>query len=72
MPESYFPNVKQGMKVQIESDIYPGEKFPATIEVIYPTIDASSHTFQVRCAFPTAASNSARACTSTPAWRWAR
>lgn len=52
VPESYFPNVKQGMKVQIESDIYPGENFPATIEVIYPTIDASSHTFQVKVRIP--------------------
>ena len=52
VPESYFPHVKQGMKVEIESDIYPGEKFPATIEVIYPTIDAASHTFQVKVRIP--------------------
>ena len=52
VPESYFPYVRQGMKVQIESDIYPGEKFPATIEVIYPTVDASSHTFQVKVRIP--------------------
>ena len=54
VPESYFPDVKQGMKVQVESDIYPGEKFPAAIEVIYPTIDASSHTFQVKVRIPNA------------------
>ena len=52
VPESYFPYVKQGMKVQVESDIYPGEKFPATIEIIYPTIDATSHTFQVKIRIP--------------------
>ena len=52
VPESYFPYIKQGMKVQVESDIYPDEKFPATIEVIYPTIDASSHTFQVKVRIP--------------------
>ena len=52
VPESYFPNVKQGMKVEIRSDIYPGEVFPATIEVIYPTVDASSHTFQLKLRIP--------------------
>jgi len=48
VPEQYFPQVKNGMAVDIESDIYPGEKFPATIEIVYPTVDAASHTFQVR------------------------
>ena len=52
VPESYFPYVRQGMKVLVESDIYPGEKFPATIEIIYPTVDASSHTFQVKIRIP--------------------
>ena len=32
IPETYFPKVKQGMKVDVVSDIYPGETFPATIE----------------------------------------
>lgn len=54
VPESYFPQVKKGMKVEIRSDIYPGETFPASIEVIYPTIDKSSHTFQVKLIIPNA------------------
>lgn len=54
IPETYFPLVKQGMKVSIESDIYPGQVFPATIEIVYPTIDAASHTFQAKLNIPNA------------------
>jgi RND family efflux transporter MFP subunit len=54
IPETYFPMVKQGMKVEIESDIYPGEVFPATIEIVYPTVDAASHTFQAKLNIPNA------------------
>lgn len=52
IPESYFPLVKQGMKVDVESDIYPGEVFPATIEIVYPTVDPQSHTFQAKLNIP--------------------
>ncbi len=55
IPESYFPLVKQGMKVDVESDIYPGEVFPATIEIVYPTVDAASHTFQAKLNIPNSA-----------------
>ena len=52
IPETYFPLVKQGMKVSMESDIYPGSTFPATIEIVYPTIDPQSHTFQAKLSIP--------------------
>ena len=52
IPESYYPNVKKGMKVDIVSDVYPGEVFPATIEIVYPTVDPASHTFQARLRIP--------------------
>ena len=52
IPETYFPLVKQGMKVDIESDIYPGETFPSTIEIVYPTVDPQSHTFQAKLNIP--------------------
>ena len=54
IPETYFPLVKQGMKVEVESDIYPGTVFPATIEIVYPTIDPTSHTFQAKLNIPNA------------------
>ncbi|MBQ9439870.1 MAG: efflux RND transporter periplasmic adaptor subunit [Paludibacteraceae bacterium] len=48
IPETYFPLIKQGMKVELTSEIYPGDIFPATIDVVFPTIDPSSHTFQAK------------------------
>ena len=54
IPETYFPLVRQGMKVSVESDIYPGTTFPATIEIVYPTIDPTSHTFQAKLNIPNA------------------
>lgn len=52
IPESYFPYVKAGMKVDISSDIYPEVTFPSTIEIVYPTIDPASHTFQAKLKIP--------------------
>ena len=46
--------VKKGMKVDVRSDIYPDEVFPATIEIVYPTIDRASHTFQAKLNIPNA------------------
>jgi len=52
IPESYFPKFKEGMKLTLTSEIYPDQVFPATVEVVYPTIDATSHTFQVKIVIP--------------------
>ena len=52
IPETYFPLLKAGMKLTLTSEIYPEQTFPATIEVVYPTIDASSHTFQAKIVVP--------------------
>ena len=52
VPEMYFPKFKEGMKLSLTSEIYPERTFPATVEVVYPTIDASSHTFQVKIVIP--------------------
>lgn len=52
IPERYFPNFKAGMKLTLTSEIYPEQIFPATVEVVYPTIDATSHTFQVKIVIP--------------------
>ena len=54
VPETYYPLIKEGMKLTVKSDIYPEETFAATIEVVYPTIDAASHTFQCKVAIPNA------------------
>ena len=55
IPESYYPVVKKGMTVEISSEIYPGETFPATIDIVYPTVDPASHTFQARLRIPNSA-----------------
>ena len=52
IPETYYPLVKQGMKVDVHSDIYPDKSFPATIEIVYPTVDPTSHTFQAKLNIP--------------------
>lgn len=54
IPESYIPLIKKGMKLTLRSSVYPDKEFPATIEVVYPTLDASSHTFQVKVVVPNA------------------
>lgn len=54
IPESFFPLVRQGMRVEIRSDIYPEQTFPATIEIVYPTVDPASHTFQAKLNIPNA------------------
>lgn len=48
IPESYVPYVKEGMKLRLSSDIYKNESFDALIEIVYPTIDASTHTFNAK------------------------
>ncbi|MCQ2312769.1 MAG: efflux RND transporter periplasmic adaptor subunit [Paludibacteraceae bacterium] len=52
IPETYFPLVKENMKLTVKSEIYPDKTFPATIEVVYPTIDPSTHTFQCKVVIP--------------------
>jgi len=50
--ESYFPNVKVGMPVDIKLDIYPGETFKGTVSLIYPAINAATRTFTVEVTVP--------------------
>ena len=52
IPETYYPMIEEDMKLTVKSEVYPNETFPATIEVVYPTIDAASHTFQCKVVIP--------------------
>jgi len=45
--ESYFSLVKVGMPVDLKLDVYEGETFTGKVRLIYPTIDAGTHTFGV-------------------------
>jgi RND family efflux transporter MFP subunit len=48
--ESYFTKVRVGMAVDIRLDVYGSEVFAGKVSLIYPTVDASSHTFGVEVA----------------------
>ena len=43
--EIYFPLVKRGMEVRVRLDVYPGRDFVGKINIIYPTVDRLSRTF---------------------------
>ncbi len=45
--ETYFTNVKKGMPVDIQLDVYGDKKFKGEVSLIYPTIDAQTRTFPV-------------------------
>ena len=45
--ESYFTQVHEGMEFDIEVEAYPGEVFKGKVNLIYPTVSATTHTFPV-------------------------
>lgn len=47
LSESLFTQVHQGMEFNIEVDAYPGETFRGTVNLIHPTVSATTHTFPV-------------------------
>ncbi|MDN5291948.1 MAG: rane fusion protein multidrug efflux system [Anaerophaga sp.] len=48
VPESYVPYVKEGTKLDVKSEVYPGKTFPAAVEIVYPMVDPDTHTFQLK------------------------
>lgn len=45
--EGYFAYMKKGMPASVKLDVYGDEEFEGTVNLIYPTIDASTRTFPV-------------------------
>ena len=45
--EPYFPKVTKGMTVKVKFDVYGDEEFEGKVSLVYPTIDAATHTFPV-------------------------
>ncbi len=45
--ESFFTHVNTGMEFDIEVDSYPDETFKGKVNLIYPTVNAATHTFPV-------------------------
>ena len=52
VPESFYPQMRKGSSIKLKSDIYPDREFAASIDIVYPTIDPGSHTFQVQLKVP--------------------
>lgn len=50
--EPYFPKVKKGMTVSMKFDVYGDETFEGQVSLVYPTIDATTHTFPVEIKLP--------------------
>ncbi len=44
--ENYYKKTKKGMPVSITLDAYENEEFSGKVTIVYPTIDANTHTFQ--------------------------
>ncbi|MDR2963560.1 MAG: efflux RND transporter periplasmic adaptor subunit [Bacteroidales bacterium] len=54
IPEIYFSQLQKGTSVAITTDVYPDKTFEGEIEIVYPTIDPVTHTFQVQVKIPNA------------------
>ena len=52
--EAHFPIVKKGMKAQVKLDVYGDETFTGSVTLVYPTINAQTHTFPVEVSLPNA------------------
>lgn len=50
--EQYYPQVYKGMKVMVTADVYPDKEFEGTVNIVYPSINASTHTFNVEVMVP--------------------
>ncbi len=47
LSESLFTQVHEGMEFEVSVDAYPNEVFKGKVNLIYPTISATTHTFPV-------------------------
>ena len=52
IPEQHFPNVKVGMPVLVNVDLFPDLTFSGKVALIYPALDTSTRTFTVEVSVP--------------------
>lgn len=50
--EEYFTKVKNGMDIEINSDSYPDDVFHGKVSLIFPLVDAATHSFTVEVTIP--------------------
>ncbi len=53
--EAYYKEMAKGMPVDITLDAYEGEQFAGKVTIVYPTVDAATHTFPVEITISNAA-----------------
>ena len=52
LSEQYYLSVKEGMRMELKSAIYPDRTFEGKVSIVYPTIDPASRTFTVEVKIP--------------------
>ena len=52
VPESRFTDVKSDMEFDITTESYPNETFKGKVNIIYPSVSATTHTFPVEITIP--------------------
>lgn len=50
--ENHFVTIKKGMEASVKLDVYEDEEFTGKVSLVYPTIDARTHTFPVEISLP--------------------
>lgn len=50
--EKQFVTIKKGMEAKVNLDVYGDEEFAGKVSLVYPTIDARTHTFPVEISLP--------------------
>ena len=54
LSEQYYPQVYKGMKVSVVADVYPDRQFEGVVNIVYPAINSTTHTFNVEVLVPNA------------------
>ena len=52
MSEQYYLNIKKGTRIELTSTIFPDRVFNGYVNIVYPTIDPSSRTFNIEVLVP--------------------
>lgn len=50
--ENQFTSIKKGMEAQVKLEVFGEDEFKGKVTLIYPTIDARTHTFPVEVTLP--------------------
>lgn len=52
LSEQYYPQIYKGMKVKVMAEVYPDREFEGEVNIVYPAINATTHTFNVEVLVP--------------------